>query len=149
MTGPQELEFDLVVAFPSLQDHLLTEEGRLPKGDEVVPGPVELVVGVLRREPVRWQALGDRQVSREDPHMQGSHTSTSARHNDGDDRRLQLVSSVSHGLPEQLAGAIDGHLATFAEHVKEGLLAACGGLAGDGRGDAGRGHRSSRRDGPQ
>ena len=56
--------------------------------------------------------------------MQGSHTSTSAAHNDGDDRRLQLVSTASQGLPEQLAGAIDGHLATFAEHVKEGLLAA-------------------------
>jgi len=56
--------------------------------------------------------------------MPGLHTSTSAGHNDGEDRRLQLVSSVSHGLPEQLAGAIDGHLATFAEHVKEGLLAA-------------------------
>ena len=56
--------------------------------------------------------------------MPASHTSTSARHNDGDDRRLQLVSSASHGLPEQLAGAIDGHLATFAEHVKESLLVA-------------------------
>ncbi|MFO7962163.1 MAG: IS256 family transposase [Nitriliruptoraceae bacterium] len=56
--------------------------------------------------------------------MSGSHTSTSARHNDGDDRRLQLVSTAEQGLPEQLAGAIDGHLATFAEHVREGLLAA-------------------------
>ena len=56
--------------------------------------------------------------------MSGSHTSTSARHNDGDDRRLKLVSSAEQGLPEQLAGAIDGHLATFAAHVKEGLLAA-------------------------
>jgi len=56
--------------------------------------------------------------------MSGSHTSTSARHNDGDDRRLQLVSAADRGLPAGLAGAIDGHLATFAEHVKEGLLAA-------------------------
>ena len=56
--------------------------------------------------------------------MSGSHTSTSVRHNDGDDRRLQLVSTAEHGLPEQLAGAIDGHLATFAAHVREGLLAA-------------------------
>jgi transposase-like protein len=59
--------------------------------------------------------------------MQGSHTSASARHHhghDGDGRRLQLVSTADRGLPEQLAGAIDGHLATFAEHVREGLLAA-------------------------
>jgi hypothetical protein len=56
--------------------------------------------------------------------MSGSHTSTSARHNDGDNQGLQLVSTASHGLPEQLAGAIDGYLATFAEHVREGLLAA-------------------------
>ncbi len=54
----------------------------------------------------------------------GSHTSTSGRDNDGDDRRLQLVSTAERGLPEQLAGAIDGHLATFAGHVREGLLAA-------------------------
>jgi len=56
--------------------------------------------------------------------MQGSHTLTSARHNDGDDRRLQLVSTAYRGLPAGLASAIDGHLATFAEHVREGLLAA-------------------------
>ena len=57
--------------------------------------------------------------------MPGSHRSTSARHNDdGDPRRAaQLVSTVSHGLPEQLAGTIDSHLATFAAHVREGLLA--------------------------
>ena len=53
--------------------------------------------------------------------MSGSHTSTSVRHNDRDDRRLQLVSTAEQGLPEQLAGAIDGHLATFAAHVREGL----------------------------
>jgi len=56
--------------------------------------------------------------------MQGSHTSTSARHNDDDDRRLQLVSTADRGLPAGLADAVDGHLATFAEHVREGLLAA-------------------------
>ena len=56
--------------------------------------------------------------------MPGSHTSTSARHNEGDDCRLQLVSTADQGLPEQLADAIDGHLATFAAHVREGLLAA-------------------------
>jgi putative transposase len=56
--------------------------------------------------------------------MPGSHTSTSARYNDEGEPRLQLVSTADRGLPEQLAGAIDGHLATFAEHVREGLLAA-------------------------
>ena len=56
--------------------------------------------------------------------MQGSHTSTSARHTGGDNQRLQLVSTAEQGLPEQLAGAIDGHLAIFAAHVREGLLAA-------------------------
>jgi hypothetical protein len=56
--------------------------------------------------------------------MSGSRTSTSEGHPQEPDRGLQLVSSVSHGLPEQLAGAIDGHLATFAAHVREGLLAA-------------------------
>jgi hypothetical protein len=34
------------------------------------------------------------------------------------------VSTAERGLPAELAGAIDGHLATFAAHVREGLLAA-------------------------
>jgi transposase-like protein len=37
---------------------------------------------------------------------------------------LQLVSSAERGLSGLLAEAVDGHLATFAEHVAEGLLAA-------------------------
>jgi putative transposase len=56
--------------------------------------------------------------------MSGSHTPAAARHHHDDDRRLQLVSTAERGLPAQLVGAIDGHLATFAEHVREGLLAA-------------------------
>jgi hypothetical protein len=56
--------------------------------------------------------------------MSGSHTPAAARHHHDADRRLRLVSTAERGLPEQLAGAIDGHLATFAEHVREGLLAA-------------------------
>lgn len=56
--------------------------------------------------------------------MSGSHTSASARHHDTGDGRLRLVSTADRGLPSELAGAIDGHLATFAEHVREGLLAA-------------------------
>jgi hypothetical protein len=37
---------------------------------------------------------------------------------------LTLVSTVEHGLSERLASRVDGHLATFAEHMREGLLAA-------------------------
>jgi hypothetical protein len=37
---------------------------------------------------------------------------------------LTLVSSVESGLTERLAGRVDGHLAAFAEHMREGLLAA-------------------------
>ena len=60
--------------------------------------------------------------------MPGSHTSTSADHTRPEARRvpgpLQLVSSADRGLGGVLAEAVDGHLATFAEHVREGLLAA-------------------------
>jgi putative transposase len=60
--------------------------------------------------------------------MPGSHTSTSA-----DESRpepgshpagLQLASSADRGMSGLLAEAVDGHLATFAEHIREGLLAA-------------------------
>jgi transposase-like protein len=37
---------------------------------------------------------------------------------------LRLVTSAERGLSGLLAEAVDGHLATFAEHVREGLLAA-------------------------
>jgi transposase-like protein len=33
-------------------------------------------------------------------------------------------STVEHGLSQRLAGRVDGHLAAFAEHMREGLLAA-------------------------
>ena len=60
--------------------------------------------------------------------MPGSHTFTSADHTHAepvsDAGRLQLVSSADRGLSGVLAEAVDGHLATFAEHVREGLLAA-------------------------
>ncbi|MGI8946731.1 MAG: transposase [Ornithinimicrobium sp.] len=60
--------------------------------------------------------------------MAGSHTSTSADHTDpessGEPAGLQLVSSAESALSGLLAQAVDGHLATFAEHVREGLLAA-------------------------
>jgi transposase-like protein len=41
-----------------------------------------------------------------------------------DSSPLTLVSTLEHGLSERLAGRVDGHLATFAEHMREGLLAA-------------------------
>jgi putative transposase len=60
--------------------------------------------------------------------MAGSHTSTSADHTDPESpdepAGLQLVSSAGSALSGLLAEAVDGHLATFAEHVREGLLAA-------------------------
>jgi transposase-like protein len=56
--------------------------------------------------------------------MSGSHTSLSADHTIGEPARLALVSTADRGLSERLADAVDGHLATFAEHICEGLLAA-------------------------
>ena len=56
--------------------------------------------------------------------MAGSHIPTSAHHTSVDTCPLTLVSSVESGLSERLAGHVDGHLATFAEHMREGLLAA-------------------------
>lgn len=57
--------------------------------------------------------------------MAGSHTSTSEHHTLVDSSSLTLVSTVDRGLlSERLAGRVDGHLAAFAEHMREGLLAA-------------------------
>jgi len=56
--------------------------------------------------------------------MQGSHTPLSDDHTSDAPAGLRLISTADRGLPAQLAGVIDGHLATFAEHVREGLLAA-------------------------
>ena len=56
--------------------------------------------------------------------MAGSHTPTPEHHTSVDSSPLTLVASVEHGLPERLAGRVDGHLAAFAEHMREGLLAA-------------------------
>jgi putative transposase len=55
--------------------------------------------------------------------MAGSHISPSA---DESQRpaALTLVPSGEQGLPERLAGRVDEHLARFAEHMREGLLAA-------------------------
>jgi len=56
--------------------------------------------------------------------MAGSHTPTPERHRSAHENPLTLVSTVEHGLGERLAGRVDGHLVAFAEHMREGLLAA-------------------------
>jgi putative transposase len=57
--------------------------------------------------------------------MQDSHTPVPRVEATTADRdRLRLVPTATLGLPEQLAGRLDGHLARFAEHMREGLLAA-------------------------
>ena len=65
---------------------------------------------------------------REDRLTPGSHTPTDARHSHDEggeaERHPQLASSAERGLPEQLAGRLDGHLERFAEHMRQGLLAA-------------------------
>jgi putative transposase len=56
--------------------------------------------------------------------MQDSHTHVSADDTAGDPSPLRLVSASTAGLPEWLAGRVDEHLATFAAHLTQGLLAA-------------------------
>jgi putative transposase len=56
--------------------------------------------------------------------MQDSHTHVSADDTAGDSSPLRLVSASAAGLPEWLAGRVDAHLATFAAHMRQGLLAA-------------------------
>jgi putative transposase len=55
--------------------------------------------------------------------MQDSHTPVAADET-ADHDRLRLVSTATLGLAERLAGRLDGHLARFVEHMREGLLAA-------------------------
>jgi hypothetical protein len=57
--------------------------------------------------------------------MQDSHTPAPNDETAAADRdRLWLVGATALGLDERLAGRLDGHLARFAEHMREGLLAA-------------------------
>ena len=56
--------------------------------------------------------------------MQDSHTSAPTEQTTPDRDRLRLVPTSKLGLNERLAGRLDGHLARFAEHMREGLLAA-------------------------
>jgi putative transposase len=56
--------------------------------------------------------------------MEDSHTHLSADDTAGDPSSLRLVSASTAGLPEWLAGRVDEHLAVFAAHMTQGLLAA-------------------------
>jgi transposase-like protein len=55
--------------------------------------------------------------------MQDSHTPVPTDETT-DPERLRLAPTATLGLTERLAGRLDGHLARFAEHMREGLLAA-------------------------
>jgi putative transposase len=55
--------------------------------------------------------------------MQDSHTSVPVDET-ADPDRPRLVPTTTLGLSERLAGRLDGHLARFVEHMREGLLAA-------------------------
>jgi putative transposase len=55
--------------------------------------------------------------------MQDSHTPVAGDETAAYDR-LRLVPTATLGLSERLAGRLDGHLARFVEHMREGLLAA-------------------------
>jgi hypothetical protein len=53
--------------------------------------------------------------------MQDSHTPAPSDETAAADRdRLWLVGATALGLDERLAGRLDGHLARFAEHLREG-----------------------------
>lgn len=56
--------------------------------------------------------------------MQDSHTAASTDETAADPNALRLVSASAAGLPEWLAGRVDEHLAAFAAHMTQGLLAA-------------------------
>src|SRR5919204_3724841 len=66
----------------------------------------------------------DRQVQGGGPRMQDSHTHVSTDDTADDPRSLRLVSASTVGLPQWLAGRVDEHLAVFAAHMTQGLLAA-------------------------
>jgi putative transposase len=56
--------------------------------------------------------------------MQDSHTAASIDETAADSSPLRLVGASTAGLPEWLAGRVDEHLAAFAAHMTQGLLAA-------------------------
>jgi hypothetical protein len=56
--------------------------------------------------------------------VQDSHTAASIDETAADPSPLRLVGASTAGLPQWLAGRVDEHLATFAAHMTQGLLAA-------------------------
>jgi putative transposase len=56
--------------------------------------------------------------------MQASHTAAPAAQTAPDSGPLRLVGASTAGLPQGLAGRVDEHLAVFAAHMTQGLLAA-------------------------
>jgi putative transposase len=56
--------------------------------------------------------------------MQDSHTAASIDETAAGPSPLRLVSASTAGLPQWLAGRVDEHLAVFAAHMTQGLLAA-------------------------
>lgn len=56
--------------------------------------------------------------------MPVSHATPRADQPRPDPDRLRLLPTAAGGLPEGLATRLDGHLARFADHLREGLLAA-------------------------
>ena len=56
--------------------------------------------------------------------MQDSHTAASIDETAADPSPLRLVGASTAGLPQWLAGRVDEHLAAFAAHLTQGLLAA-------------------------
>jgi putative transposase len=56
--------------------------------------------------------------------MQDSHTAASLAETAADPSPLRLVGASTAGLPQWLAGRVDEHLAAFAAHMTQGLLAA-------------------------
>ncbi len=55
--------------------------------------------------------------------MQDSHTATSIDEAAADSSPLRLVSTATKALADWLAGRVDEHLAVFAAHLTQGLLA--------------------------
>jgi putative transposase len=56
--------------------------------------------------------------------MQDSHGAASVAETAAGSSPLRLVPTATMGLPERLAGRVDEHLAAFAAHMTQGLLAA-------------------------
>jgi putative transposase len=56
--------------------------------------------------------------------MQDSHAAASVAETAAGSSPLRLVPTATMGLPERLAGRVDEHLARFAAHMTQGLLAA-------------------------